>query len=58
MSVCSVVSSPYGAKDGPQGAVGIIGPTRMEYARAVALVGYVARSMSRTLFGGGEEDES
>lgn len=49
MSTCSVVASPYGAKDRPMGAVGIIGPTRMEYARAVALVEYVARSMSRAL---------
>jgi heat-inducible transcriptional repressor len=50
MSACSVVASPYGTKDRHLGAVGIIGPTRMEYARAVALVDTMARTMSQALF--------
>jgi transcriptional regulator of heat shock response len=31
------------------GTVGIVGPTRMEYARAVALVDYLAQVLSRLL---------
>lgn len=58
MSACSVVTSPYGAKDRPLGTVGIIGPTRMEYARAVALVDTMARAMSRTLFEQENEQEN
>lgn len=46
---CSVVSAPY--RVGPQvaGAVGVIGPTRMEYPRAVAVVDRVAEVVGRAM---------
>jgi heat-inducible transcriptional repressor len=50
---CSIVLSTYGAKDRVLGRVGIVGPTRMEYARAVALVDYLARVLTRVLSGPG-----
>src|SRR5690606_22295662 len=43
----SVVKAQYRI-GGTHGTVGIIGPTRMDYARAVALVEHVAALLSRT----------
>ncbi len=42
----SLVASPYRLGDGGRGWLGILGPTRMEYDRAVALVDYIARLLS------------
>lgn len=44
----SVVASSYAAGS-ERGLVGIVGPRRMEYARAVALVDHFARTISRAL---------
>jgi heat-inducible transcriptional repressor len=49
LSECSVVASSYGAPDRVIGTVGIVGPKRMEYARAVALVDYLAQLLTRLL---------
>jgi heat-inducible transcriptional repressor len=46
---CSVVASTYGAGDRVLGTVGIVGPTRMEYARTVALVDHLAKVLTRLL---------
>jgi heat-inducible transcriptional repressor len=46
---CTVVTSAYGPGGDPRGALGVIGPTRMEYAKAVALVDYVSRFFGRLL---------
>ena len=45
----SVVAASYRAGDRVLGTVGIVGPTRMEYARAIALVDYLAHLLSRFL---------
>jgi heat-inducible transcriptional repressor len=46
----SVVAAPYHGEDGrPGGAVGIIGPTRMDYPSVVPLVGATADAMSAAL---------
>ncbi len=50
----SLVASAYGDGQRVLGTVGIVGPTRMEYARAIALVDYLARLLSRLLSGPGE----
>ena len=42
----SVVTAPY-EREGTRGAVGVIGPVRMDYARASALVEHVAVLLSR-----------
>ncbi len=44
---CSLVASAYGTRGREMGTVGIVGPTRMEYAQAIALVDYLARVLSR-----------
>jgi len=45
MSDCSIVISGYGTCDGITGAIGLIGPTRMCYKRAVPMVDYIAREI-------------
>ena len=45
----SVVAAPYTTAAGVIGSVGIIGPTRMNYSRAIALVDYTARILSQML---------
>lgn len=47
----SVVAAPYSTASGVIGSVGIIGPTRMDYSRAIALVDYTAHVLSRLLQG-------
>jgi heat-inducible transcriptional repressor len=55
LSGCSMVLAPYRAGgDGKAassvvGAIGVIGPTRMNYARIIPLVDYTARVVSRLL---------
>lgn len=49
LSDLSVVASTYRAGDRVLGTVGIVGPTRMEYARAIALVDYLAHLLTRFL---------
>ncbi|MCJ7763931.1 MAG: heat-inducible transcriptional repressor HrcA [Dehalococcoidales bacterium] len=43
---CSVVISRYGLPDEAVGTIGVIGPTRMPYARAISTIGYLASIMS------------
>jgi heat-inducible transcriptional repressor len=45
----SLVASPYRLGNGGTGWLGIMGPTRMEYDRAVALVDYISRLFSTLL---------
>jgi heat-inducible transcriptional repressor len=56
LSGCSMVLAPYRAGDRGDGkapsvvgAIGVIGPTRMNYARIIPLVDYTARVVSRLL---------
>ncbi len=43
---CSLVVSPYGVSGQATGALGVMGPMRMPYSRAVSTVRYVAGLMS------------
>lgn len=54
MSECSVVAANFMAGSCAMGAVGIIGPKRMQYARMMSLVDAVAGAMSRALSRGEE----
>jgi len=42
----SVVISRYGLPDGAVGTIGVIGPTRMPYARAISTVSYLSSVLS------------
>ncbi len=43
----SVVISRYGLADEAVGTIGVVGPTRMPYARTISSIGYMASMMSR-----------
>jgi heat-inducible transcriptional repressor len=45
----SLVTVGYGATDTPLGALGVLGPTRMDYAGSIAAVSAVARYVGRYL---------
>ena len=45
----SVVAARYEAGASTSGWVGVLGPTRMHYAQAVAAVNYAARALTETL---------
>jgi heat-inducible transcriptional repressor len=45
----SVVAAPYGMGREGAGTVGVIGPTRMDYLRAMAIVAAVARTLEASL---------
>ncbi|MGH9440000.1 MAG: heat-inducible transcriptional repressor HrcA [Terriglobia bacterium] len=49
MRQCSFVVAPYHYRHRPVGALGVIGPTRMEYSRAIRTVEYVTHVTSRVL---------
>src|SRR5215210_4502923 len=47
---CALITAPYRVGDGfVGGTVGVVGPMRLEYARTMAAVNYVARLVERVL---------
>lgn len=49
LSGCAVITSSYSYGDDVVGSLGVLGPTRMEYARTISIVNYVARILERAL---------
>jgi heat-inducible transcriptional repressor len=49
MKDTSLVASPYSYRGRVLGSLGIIGPTRMQYARNMAMVEHIARLVSETI---------
>lgn len=49
MQHCAVIVAPYRYRARAVGALGVVGPTRMEYDRAITTVDYVAHLCSRLL---------
>jgi len=50
LSGSSVIAAPYCGSDGRiVGVVGVIGPTRINYARIIPMVDYTARTLSRLI---------
>ena len=49
MTECSVVTASYYVGRRKRGTIGVVGPTRMDYDRAVPAVGFFSRALSRTL---------
>ena len=56
MKDCSVVTATYKIGDNPIGSLGIIGPTRMNYSKVLAILGYMGQSLSEMLTNLIEED--
>ncbi len=46
LAQCSVVVAPYSSEGEQVGTIGVLGPTRMDYAQALAAVGVVAKRLS------------
>lgn len=46
MKDCSVVTATYRLGGDPIGSLGVIGPTRMNYSRVLAILGYMGKSLS------------
>jgi heat-inducible transcriptional repressor len=47
---CALITAPYRLGEGMlTGTVGVVGPMRLEYARTMATVGYIARLVERVL---------
>jgi heat-inducible transcriptional repressor len=44
---CSVVISRYGLPEEAMGTIGVVGPTRMPYARTISAVGYLSKVLSQ-----------
>ena len=53
-SDCSVVTATYHVGNNTSGTLGIIGPTRMDYARVVSVMNYMGRAISDLLSGNKE----
>ena len=51
----SVILAKYDAGDGMQGVIGVVGPTRMDYAKVAAKLSCIADGISRA-FAGGKAD--
>lgn len=49
MKECSIVMATYSIGDKVLGTLGLIGPTRMEYSKAVSVVRYVGETVSKYL---------
>lgn len=49
LAECSVVVAPYTVDGQPAGSVGLVGPTRMDYARALAAVQVVSDRLGASL---------
>jgi heat-inducible transcriptional repressor len=50
LSECSLVLASYGVRGEATGALGVLGPTRMSYGRAISAVRYVAGLLSDQVF--------
>lgn len=51
LSGSSVIAAPYHGRDGQVvGVVGVIGPTRLNYARVVPMVDFTAQTLSRLMY--------
>ncbi len=48
---CSVVTATYKIGDDPLGSFGVIGPTRMPYARILSILEFMSLSLSQALMG-------
>lgn len=49
---CSLVTATYQIDGEIVGSIGILGPTRMEYSKTIALVEYITKTLSNTLSDG------
>lgn len=46
---CSLVTAKYGTEEQSVGAIGVIGPTRMDYMRVIPIIEYTARALTQSM---------
>lgn len=46
---CSIITGTYAIDGEPLGTIGLIGPTRMDYGKAMAMVDYMTRTLTELL---------
>ncbi|MGD8189009.1 heat-inducible transcriptional repressor HrcA [Brevibacillus ginsengisoli] len=49
MKNCSIITTSYYLDGKPVGAIGILGPTRMEYGKVISVLDYLAQGLSHIL---------
>jgi heat-inducible transcriptional repressor len=49
ISSCSIITATYHVDGSPVGTIGILGPTRMEYGKAISIVDFLSKDLSRIL---------
>ena len=57
MKDCSLVTATYKVGGTPLGSLGVIGPTRMDYARVLAVLGQLGKSLGTILTNMFEEEQ-
>ncbi|MBQ8072746.1 MAG: heat-inducible transcription repressor HrcA [Clostridia bacterium] len=53
---CSIVTATYSTRNGQQGTIGVIGPTRMQYSRVLSILNVMGHQLT-DLFSGGDEKQ-
>ncbi len=46
---CTIISATYTVNNVPVGRIGVLGPTRMNYARVIQILEYTSRALTQTL---------
>lgn len=46
---CSMVTAPYAINGRKIGSIGVLGPTRMEYAKVISIVDFMTKNLSQAL---------
>ena len=54
MADCSIVTATYSTRNGQQGTLGVIGPTRMQYSRVISILNVMGRQLTDMF--SGEDD--
>ncbi len=49
MQGCSVITRQYSIKGKPMGAISVLGPTRMNYSKAISILDFIATRLSNVL---------
>ncbi len=49
MKHCSIITASYEIDGKTVGTIGVIGPTRMEYSKAVSILSYISRNLDKLL---------
>lgn len=49
VSHCTIISASYKVKGDPVGAIGVLGPVRMEYGKVISLIDFLAKDFTHRL---------